>query len=141
MEEANMENLDVEFRTVLVRVADRISTSELQSLRFIFSDHIRRDDNDHVAVNFFQQLLDRNIINRDNFSTLINALEVIACHPAARLLKSILHEILNEYLIVRLDYQEPSSIHQSLWKDICDDEQFDKQSTDEFTQEIDRKFK
>lgn len=89
-----MEDLDIEFRTVLVKVADRISTNELQTLRFIFSDHIRRDG-DTVAVNFFQQLLDRNIIDKQNFSILIRALEDTSCHRAAQLLKSISQKILN----------------------------------------------
>ena len=84
-----MENVDVEFRTILVKITDRISTNDLQKLKFIFSDQIRRDDEDHLAIHFIQQLLDRNIIDRQNLSHLIDALEHVACHPAAQLLKSI----------------------------------------------------
>ena len=81
--------MDVEFRTILVKITDRISTSDLQKLKFIFSNQIRRDDDDHIAINFFQQLLDRNIIDKENFSLLIDALEHVACYPAAQILKSI----------------------------------------------------
>jgi hypothetical protein len=84
-----MEDPDTEFRTILVKITDRISSDELNKLRFIFSDKIKRDDGNNNAIDLFRQLLDRGIIDKQNLSKLIIALDNVGCCPAAQILRGI----------------------------------------------------
>jgi len=131
-----MENSEIELRKVLVKITDYISGNELRKLKFIFSNEIRRDGNDDTtingAINFFQQLLDRGIIDSQNLSKLINALDDIACDQAAQLLKSILYYILIHNLIIYLDYQlQIAQVpkNKPLFEQLFEDTELDKQST------------
>jgi hypothetical protein len=88
-----MEDSTTELRTVLVKITDYISGNELRKIKFIYSDKIRReginDTTSNGAIDFFQQLLDRGIIDSQNLSTLISKLDDVGCHQAAQILKSI----------------------------------------------------
>jgi len=89
-----MENSNTkELRGVLIKITDYISKNELRKIKFIFSDQIRREDIHDTtiigAIDFFQQLLDRGIIDSENLSTSIRALDDVGCHQAAQILKSI----------------------------------------------------
>ncbi len=89
-----MESSDSELRRVLVKITDYLSANELRKLKFIFADEIRREGLDDTTINgaidFFQQLLDRNIIDNQNLSKLIIAFGDVGCFHAAQILKSIL---------------------------------------------------
>jgi hypothetical protein len=88
-----MEDSDTEFRAILVKITDFISADELNKLRFIFYNKIKRryypSTTIDGVIDLFGQLLDRDIINKQNLSNLINALDNVECCSAAQLLRSI----------------------------------------------------
>jgi hypothetical protein len=91
------EDFDAEFRVVLVKITDLMSPDELNKLRFLFYNKIKRGDYVGTtidgAIDLFRQLLDRAIIDRRNLSNLISALDDVGCRPAAQLLRGISHLI------------------------------------------------
>ena len=82
------------FRMIFVKINDLITDNQLITLKWMFRDEIRRmgegDISTKGAFEFFQQLLERDIINMENLLRLIDALDKVGCGPAAQILRGII---------------------------------------------------
>lgn len=85
---------EIHFRSLLIKIQDRLSESDRRRFHFLFGDIIPRILRDDLTVNgtlnLFESLFDQNIINDQHFQFLIQSFQEIHCYDIAQRLQSLL---------------------------------------------------
>jgi hypothetical protein len=82
-----------DLRSTLLRIQDRLSDKDRESLHFFLSDDVPRGIRDDPTLkgtlNLMQSLFDQGKITEQDFTLLINAFKQIGCIDAVKLLEGI----------------------------------------------------
>ncbi len=81
-----------EFRSILLKLQDRLSDNDRKRLHFFFGNdvprRIRDDPSLSGTLSLMESLFDQDKINEQDFTILIKAFQEIQCIDAVKLLKS-----------------------------------------------------
>ena len=83
--------MNTNLRSVIVKIQDRLSDDDRARLHFYIGDKVPRAIRDNMTLCgtlcLIQCLFERNYVNEDDLSMLINAFETINCIDAVKMLK------------------------------------------------------